>query len=96
MSNSSDDSETQIRQSDAGHSFDVKAKGKVEIADDDSDIKSLSPGGYITISERTGGKTVTFEARSVNGAIERKWSGLNGDVERREWLADHLAQLRRR
>ncbi|MGE5362014.1 MAG: hypothetical protein ACM3NQ_23610, partial [Bacteroidales bacterium] len=76
--------------------LDVRVKGKVVVADDGSDIESLSPGGYVTISERTGAKTITFEARSVNGAIERKWTGLSGDAERQKWLASHLVDLRQR
>jgi hypothetical protein len=72
----------------------VRAHGDIELTDDDSDIKSLSPGAYLTITDRTGILgSVTFEARSVNGKIERKWSGLNGDAERRKWLADHLLEL---
>ena len=72
----------------------MRARGEVVLTDDDSDIKSLSPGGYLTIAERSGlFGGVTFEARSVNGKIERKWSGLNGDAERRKWLADHLLEL---
>jgi hypothetical protein len=77
-----------------GHKTDVRIHGEVVLTDDDSDIKSLSPGGYVTITERTGlFNAVTFESRSVNGKIERTWSGLDGDAERRTWLADHLLAL---
>lgn len=77
-----------------GRKVDVRAHGDIVLTDDDSDIKSLSPGGYLTIQERSGlFSGVTFEARSVNGKVERKWSGLNGDAERRKWLADHLLEL---
>ena len=74
--------------------MEVRAHGDIELTDDDGDIRNLAPGAYLTITDRTGILgAVTFEARSVNGKVERKWSGLSGDAERRKWLADHLLEL---
>ncbi len=82
-----------------GRTFSVSGTGpmnEIILTDDGSDIRSLPAGGRLRIEERTGPATrIRFEARSVNGKIERTWSGLNGDAERRKWLADRLGEVAR-
>ena len=66
----------------------------IVLTDDETDIKSMPAGTWLTIAESTGlFGGVTFDARSADGKVERKWSGLNGDAERRKWLADRLLEL---
>ncbi len=76
-----------------GHKVEVRTHGDIVLTDDDSDIKSLAPGAYLTITDRTVRGPVVFEARSANGQVERRWTGLDGDGERKKWLADHLLEL---
>jgi hypothetical protein len=64
-------------------------------------VKSISRGGYLTISKSTGrffGDTQSFEARETGGTIERKYNvngkTLTGD-EGRAWLRTFLPELLR-
>ena len=80
-----------------GRKIEVRGVGRMSdimLTDDETDIRSLPPGGWLTITESTGlfGR-VTFEARSVDGKLQRKWSGLEGETQRRKWLADRLLEL---
>jgi beta-lactamase regulating signal transducer with metallopeptidase domain len=76
----------------------VSYRGAVEFADDDKDVKSLSPGGYLKIRE--GGlfssRTIEFRADS-SGRLERRyWVGSSEkpfDPEGREWLAEALPRF---
>jgi hypothetical protein len=69
-----------------GTTLKIDAHGSIEFTDDDADVKSISRGGYLTISKSTGrlfGDTQTFEARETGGTIERKYyvngKALTGD-----------------
>ena len=72
----------------------VTIRGKVEFAEDYSDITALPPGGELRISERRGGVTRKFEAKPSAAGIERAYS-VNGEprpfeTEARAWLAKVL------
>ncbi|MGH9308969.1 MAG: M56 family metallopeptidase [Vicinamibacterales bacterium] len=82
-----------------GEKIEVKYEGQVEFTDDDRDVRSLSPGGSLTI--RQGGRvfpehTVEFKAAS-DGTIERRyWAGRSErpfDPEGRQWLAQVLPRF---
>jgi hypothetical protein len=79
----------------------VRGHGHVEFSDDDSDVKSLSPGGSLDIEETTsaGAMRIAFQAQS-NGAIQRRWwkNGHEASFEPdgRAWLARRLPDLIRR
>jgi bla regulator protein blaR1 len=73
----------------------VTIRGKVEFAEDYSDITAISPtNGELRISERRGGVTRKFEATPSADGIKRAYS-VNGepkplDAEARAWLAKLL------
>ncbi|MEN3334548.1 MAG: hypothetical protein V7641_3913 [Blastocatellia bacterium] len=73
----------------------VTIRGKVEFADDYSDITAISPGnGEFRITERRGGVTRKFEATASADGIKRAYS-VNGeskplDSEARAWLVKIL------
>ncbi len=75
----------------------VTIRGKVEFADDYSDIKSISDGGNIRVKDdRRGGQVRKFEASTEGGSIKRSYS-INGqpsgfDDDARKWLARILDQ----
>jgi len=75
----------------------VTIRGKVEFADDYSDIKSISDGGNIRVKDdRRGGQVRKFEASAEGGSINRSYS-INGqpssfDDDARKWLAKVLHQ----
>ena len=71
----------------------VRSKGQIQFTDDDSDVKSVSPGGYLSIEERRGFTTRKYEATSS----ERRYS-VNGhphpiDDEAKGWLTEVLPQV---
>ena len=83
-----------------GERLEVRYRGDVEFTDDDRDVKSLSPGGYLWIREGgSRGDTVEFRADG-SGDIERRfWSGGKErpfDPEGRQWLAKNLLRFIRR
>jgi hypothetical protein len=82
-----------------GQKLAIDYRGKVEFSDDDTDVKSLSPGGWLRIKD--GGwsgadHTVEFKADSA-GTIERRyWSGRSEqpfDPEGRKWLSQVLPKF---
>ena len=83
----------------------ISASGDVEFTDDESDVKSISSGGWFVVDRRVGGiggffasDTKRFEARERNGAIERKFfvDGRElGADEGRKWLATFLPEMLR-
>jgi beta-lactamase regulating signal transducer with metallopeptidase domain len=80
----------------------ISAKGRVEFADDDTDVTFLSRGGSFVIEQRKGGvlsrEVRRFEAREQNGGIERTYvidGRTVGDAEGRAWLTGFLPELLR-
>lgn len=73
----------------------VTIQGKVEFADDYSDVTAITPGnGQIRITDKQGGVTRKFEATAEPDGIKRVYS-VNGqtremDSEGRAWLAKTL------
>ena len=85
--------------SDNGRKLEVNYRGDIEFADDDTDVKRLSPGGYLRITD--GGRfgtsnSVEFRADS-GGAIQRRFwvSGREQpfEPEGRKWLSDVLPKF---
>ncbi len=78
-----------------GKTLKVEGKGRVEFTDDDSDVKSLEPGGRFSFETANGwfsGFTASrFEATAArDGSIARTYTidGKNvSDAEGRKWLA---------
>lgn len=88
-----------------GTTLKINARGTIDFTDDDSDIKSISPGGLFVVERRVGGiggffatDVKRFEARERNGAIERAFT-VDGralsDEEGRAWLATFLPETLR-
>jgi hypothetical protein len=81
-----------------GEKVQLKYTGEIEFTDDDKDVKRLSPGGYLRISDGGwfGGRAVEFRA-DQGGAIQRRfWKGSSEypfDPEGRQWLAGVLPRF---
>jgi hypothetical protein len=81
-----------------GEKFELSYEGEIEFTDDDTDIRSLSPGGYFKISDGGwfGGKGVDIRADGA-GAITRRYRV--GIIEKpyepdgRVWLAQMLPRF---
>jgi hypothetical protein len=88
-----------------GTTLKISASGDVEFTDDDTDVKSISPGGSFVVDRRVGGiggffasDARRFEARERNGAIERRFfvdGAQVGAEEGRKWLATFLPDVLR-
>ena len=84
--------------SDGKQKLEVRYDGTVEFSDDDSDVKSLSPGGTLRIREGglIGTRTVEFEA-DESGAIRRRyWEGTSEkpfEPAGRAWLSQALPRI---
>ncbi len=81
-----------MNHSDNGREFHLRIKGKPEFSDDYSDIRSLAPGGLVTIEEKTPAVARRLEITPAGGGqLERKYS-VNGaarelDAEGKQWVA---------
>ena len=78
--------------------LEVKYDGDLEFTDDDADLKSLSPGGYLRIKEgsQSGGRKVEFTADAAGTITRRFWVGSSEkpfEPEGRQWLAQALPRF---
>ena len=84
--------------SDGKQKLEVKYEGKVEFTDDDSDVKTLSPGGVLRIREGgwTSSRTVEFEADASGTVRRRYWEGMSEKPfvpDGKAWLAQALPRI---
>ena len=88
-----------------GTTLRITAKGDIEFTDDDSNVKSISSGGWFIVDQRVGGvggffasDVKRFEARERNGGVDRKFVADGRELspdEGRKWLATFLPQMLR-
>jgi beta-lactamase regulating signal transducer with metallopeptidase domain len=81
-----------------GEKLQVNYEGTFEFTDDDTDIRSLSPGGHLKIREVRMMRDRSIEFRAdASGKIERRfWSGSSErpyEPEGRQWLAEVLPRF---
>ena len=81
-----------------GHKIEIDYKGRFEFSDDDTDVKSLSPGGYLKIREGSLQNKTTVEITSDDkGNLSRRyWAGTSErpfEPEGRQWLARTLPRF---
>lgn len=72
----------------------VTIRGKIEFADDYSDVKSITDGSEIRVRDEQNGMVRKFEAQAEGGSITRTYS-INGkaatfDADARNWLGKVL------
>jgi len=84
--------------SDGKQKLEVRYEGAIEFTDDDSDVKSLSRGGWLRIKE--GGwlssRTVEFQADASGNVQRRYWVGSSEkpfNPEGRQWLTEVLPRF---
>ena len=81
-----------------GERLDVKYTGDVEFTDDDADVKRLSAGGSLRISEggRGPARTIEFTADRSGNLTRRFWVGTSEqpfEPAGRQWLASALPRF---
>ncbi len=76
----------------------VEMKGDIRVTENDRDIKSISPGGYLKFSQKTFGnkRTISIESDS-NGQLTRKFyenrSEIPYEPEGRKWMSEVLIEV---
>lgn len=88
-----------INHSDGFQNFNVEMRGKIEISDDDKDIKSMSPDGYLEITKTAFGSRRTLVISSQSGGLKREYyegrTSVAWEPEGRKWLAEIMPELLR-
>jgi len=84
--------------SDGKQKLEIKYDGAIEFTDDDTDVKSMSPGGMLMIRDSgwVSSRTLEFRADGA-GTIQRRywvgWSEKPFDPEGRQWMAQQLPRF---
>jgi hypothetical protein len=83
--------------SDGKRKLEVRYEGEIEFTDDDTDVKSISPGGMLRIRDNgQGGRTVEFRSDASGNVTRRYWEGSSErpfEPEGRRWLAESLPRF---
>ncbi len=87
-----------IRFDDGEHSLEVRARGRLEFNDTDSDIKSIARDAYLIIEERRGSTSRRLEVAPSADAQPERIFYVGGqrrafDGEGRAWLAEILPEV---
>jgi hypothetical protein len=98
ISSKSDGKKTVFNRTTVGSSFNVEVRGRIDLTDDDKDIKSMSPDGYLEIT-----KTVFGSKRSLvispqgGGGLKRQYyegrTELPFEPDGRKWMNEILPEL---
>jgi beta-lactamase regulating signal transducer with metallopeptidase domain len=80
-----------------GEKIEVKYSGKFEFTDDDADVRDMSPGGYLKVSDGAWLGRHSVEIRERNGQLERRYyvnaSERPFEPEGRAWLQQNLPKF---
>src|SRR6478609_5763110 len=86
-----------INRSNGVSSFNVEMRGKIDVTDDDKDIKSISPDGYLEISKVTFGSKRSIVITPEGSGIKREYyegrEKLAFEPEGKKWLGEILPEL---
>ncbi|HNP06338.1 MAG TPA: hypothetical protein PKN99_01870 [Cyclobacteriaceae bacterium] len=78
-------------------SFDVELRGKIELTDDDKDIKSMSPDGYLEVKKTVfGSRRTLIVSPEENGLKKEYYEGRTKvpfEPAGRVWMAEVLPEL---
>ena len=81
-----------------GNNFSIEYKGEIELSDDDSDIVSISRGGYMEIKKTAFGsrRKIVMEPDGSENLIKKYYVGgsqKNFDEEGKKWLSEILLEV---
>ena len=81
-----------------GEKLQVSYSGSFEFTDDDTDVRQISPGGYLKISDGAWLGRHSVEIRERGGQLDRRYyvnaSERPYEPEGRQWLHDEPAEVR--
>lgn len=88
---------TIIKTNNGFSSFNVEMRGKIELTDDDKDIKSMSPDGYLEVTKTVFGSRRTLIISSEGVGQRREYyegrTKIPFDPAGREWMREVLPEL---
>jgi SOS response regulatory protein OraA/RecX len=91
------DGKTVIRHSSGFNSFNVETRGQIELTDDDRDIKSMSPDGYLEITKTVFGSRRTLVITPQGSGLKREYyegrTSIPYEPEGRKWLSEIMPEL---
>jgi hypothetical protein len=77
--------------------FNIEMRGKIELTDNDKDIKSISDDGYLEINKTTFGSKRTIVIESEAGKIKKEYyegrTKMNWEPAGREWMSEILPEI---
>ena len=77
--------------------FNVETRGKIELADDDKDVKSMSPDGYLEITKTVFGSKRSIVITPQGSDLKREYyesrTAVAFEPEGRKWLSEVLPEL---
>ena len=86
------------RSYDTGTTIEVKSKGKITVSDEDTEIVSISPNGYLRFSQKTFGNKRSIDIESdSNGNLSYEYREGRKEIpfepDGKRWLADVLLDV---
>lgn len=94
---SSSKTTTNYRTSNGVSSFSVEVRGKIELTDDDKDIKSMSADGYLEIKKTVFGSKRTLIIKPVGNTLKREYyegrEQIPFEPEGRQWMHEIMPEM---
>lgn len=92
-----DNSKTVYKNQNPFSSFDVEIRGKIEVTDDDKDVKSLSPGGYLEVKKTVFGSKRTLIISNEGNTIRKEYyegrTKIPFEPAGKAWMGEILPEL---
>lgn len=93
----SDNQKTVIKNRNGLSSFDIEMRGKIVLTDDDKDIKSMSPDGYLEVKKTVFGSRRTLIISSESNGLRKEYyegrTKVPFEPAGRQWMAEILPEL---
>jgi hypothetical protein len=93
----SDGGKIVYRNSNGFSSFNVEVRGKIELTDDDRDIKSMSSDGYLEVNKTVFGSKRTLVVTPQGSSLKREYyegrTRVDFEPEGRKWMTEILPEL---
>ncbi len=78
-------------------SFNVESRGKIELSDDDKDVRGMSPDGYLEITKTVFGSRRSLVITPSGNSLKREYyegrTSVAFEPEGRKWLSEILPEL---
>ena len=91
------ESKISYKHSDGLNTFNIDMRGTIEVTDDDRDIKSMSPDGYLEITKTTFGSKRTIKISAEGSTLKREYfegrTSISYEPEGRKWLSEILPEV---